>query len=351
MIALNAFQVSATKCEINPDLSVTPNIISFQTVFPGEVHFKPLDVDLSSSFIENPIYDDVEYRIVQKPKPKKDTAWDRAYCAAHPTDYNKCYRSLCPYLSKEVDGTPANDTGVPAYHNPNASSSIALGRLAKSEEDTEDRWTIDLHAPCFKGECDQTNSVAEEYQLNPAWRGETFGCDLVVEVLSVSYSKAVTRTQGFWQTHTAFTSNIFSTKLGGTMNVGTSTHVRAVTNIQSSGQSRLFGAFYSSIPKKTNNVNRTPLDKARVQLLQQLVAAKLNCAAFDCSSANQALINQADAAFAGNSTIAINNLIPLLTTFNQSGDVIPIPPALGNPGSATPSTSQSWANKVFWDNP
>ncbi len=351
ILTLNALRVEATSVTISENLSVTPNVISFETVFPGEVHFKPLDINLSSSFLRNPIYDDVEYRILQKPKPRINRASERSYCSENPTDYRRCYRSLCPYLSKEPDGAPLNDTGVLAYHDPNATSSIALGRLAKSDTDTADHWTIDLHTPCFIGQCDQTNSVLPEYQLDPSLNGEVFGCDLVVEVLRISYSRAITRTIGFWKTHTAFTSSIFSNKLGGTMNVGTSTHVRVVTNIQSPGNSRLFGAFYSSISKKTNNTNRTALDKARMQLLQQLVGARLNCAAFGCAATTQTLLAQADAAYAGNSAAAILALVPQVDTYNNSGDAIPIPPAVGNPGSATPGTSQSWANKVFWNTP
>ncbi|TSC81668.1 MAG: hypothetical protein G01um101420_914 [Parcubacteria group bacterium Gr01-1014_20] len=351
ILTFNALRVEATNVTISENLSVTPNVISFETVFPGEVHFRPLDINLSGSFLSNPIYDDVEYRILQRPKPRIDSALERSYCSENPTDYNRCYRSLCPYLSKEADGAPANDTGVPAYHDPEATSSIALGRLAKSDTDTADHWVIDLHTPCFIGQCDQTRSVAPEYQLDPSLNGEVFGCDLVVEVTNISYSRAITRTIGFWQTHTKFTSKMFTTKLGGTLNVGTSTHVRVITNTQAHSQSRLFGAFYSSISKKTNNTNRTSLDKARMQLLQQLVGARLNCAAFGCTPATQTLLNQADVAYAGNSAAAILALVPQVDAYNNSGDAIPIPPALGSIGSATPGTSQSWANKVFWNTP
>src|SRR3989344_5933705 len=184
-----SLQVSASHVTIDPNLSVSPNVISFSTVFPGEVHFKPLTVDLSSAFLASPIHDDVEYRILQKPKPRIDSPEERAYCASNPTDYTRCYPSLCPYLSKTADNSPQNDTSVPAFHDPNAPTSIAYGRLAKSESDIKDDWVIDLHTPCFRGQCDQTNSVAPEYQLDPSMQGEVFGCDLVVEVLSISYVK------------------------------------------------------------------------------------------------------------------------------------------------------------------
>lgn len=188
-ILMNFMDVSATHVEIDSNLTVSPNIISFSTVFPGEVHFKPLTVDLSDQFLASPIHDDVEYRIIQKPKPRTDTPEERAYCAAYPNDFSRCYPSLCPYLSKTADGAPSNDTSVPAFHDPNAPSSIAYGRLAKSDSDTKDDWIIDLHTPCFKGQCDQANSIPFEYQLDPNMQGEVFGCDLVVEVLSISFVK------------------------------------------------------------------------------------------------------------------------------------------------------------------
>lgn len=351
IILAGSIQVSATHITIDSNLFVSPNVISFETVFPGEVHFRPLSINLSSDFINNLIKDDVEYRILQKPKPRVDSESERAYCSENPTDYTRCYPSLCPYLSKEPDGTPENDTGVPAFHDPTASSSIAYGRLAKSDNDTEDNWIIDLHVPCFRGECDQANRIPPEYQLDPNLNGEKFGCDLVVEVTDISFFQITTRTIGFWQTHTAFTSSVFQTQLGGSMTVGSGSHTRTITNLPGNGQSLLFGAYYSSIPKKTNNQNRSQLDKARIQLLQQLVTAKINCAAFGCPPATQTMITDADNAYASGPASAIQPFITQLDTYNNSGDANPIPSTLGPVGSATPSQSQARANKVFWDAP
>ena len=351
VILVGSIEVRATHVTIDANLSVSPNIISFETVFPGEVLYRPLAVELSGAFLESYLHDDVEYRILQKPKPRVDSAVERSYCEENPTDYTRCYPSLCPYLSKTPDNTPENDTEVPAFHDPNASTSIAYGRLAKSDEDTSDNWVIDLHTPCFRGECDQANSVPATYQLDPSLNGEVFGCDLVVEVTGVSYFQTPTRTIGFWQTHTSFTSNMFQTKLGGSMVVGTGSHTRAITNVSGNGKSRLFGAFYSSIPKKTNETNRNAVDKARVQLLQQLVAAKLNCAAFDCAPPAEDLILAADAAYAGTNAATMISLASQLSASNNAGDALAISDSLGPVGSATPSTSQARANKVFWDTP
>ena len=161
----------------------------------------------------------------------------------------------------------------------------------------------------------------------------------------------MTRTPGFWQTHTTFTSKILQDYLGGSLTVGNVSHLRTITNLAGNGNSRLFGAFYSSIPKKTNNANRTALDKARMQLLQQLVSAKLNCAVFLCPPDIEASLTTADNAYATGTASQIITIANQLSTYNNSGEGLAIPPALGDPGGATPATSQARANKVFWDSP
>lgn len=485
LLFFNYINVSATQVTIDQNLSVTPNIISFTTVFPGEVNFRPLDINLSGTFLQDPYRDDVEYHISQLVMPKNTN--DEDYCQSNPTDHTRCYPSLCPYLSKEADGIPGNDTGVAAFHDPLLPTSIALGRLAKSDNDTIDNWVIDLHTPCFIGECDQTNSTPPEYQLDPSLNGEKFGCNLQVIVDKIScvdgsvivlpqpapspvappcanpnpagdltgtitsqangtatvtneseicsylvgYAsyketdtnidnqiyfssdmrvigpnstisldidvptcayqqdlfygdliesfaggirygsrkltsnhnetngfcptvcapKVVTRTQGFWKTHTQFTSNVFTNQLGGSMTVGAGGHIKTITNLTGNGNSILFGAYYSSISKKTNNQNRTALDKARMRLLRHLVTAKINCAAFTCLPAIQTMITSADQAYATGTASQILNYAGQLDNYNNSGDGGTIPPALGPVGSATPGTSQARANKVFWNTP
>jgi hypothetical protein len=330
-------------------LLVTDTKIPFGIVFPEEVLYKKFNVALSSTFLSNKKYDDIEYHIQQTVKPLKPC--DADYCQKHPTDYTKCYPNLCPYLSKEPDDAYGNDTGVEAFHDPNALSSVAHGVLSRSDNDLADKWTIDLHVPCFAGKCAQDNVIPPGYEANPKLEGKNWGCDLNVVVDKISYLQKTTRTLGFWQTHTTFTSNIFQSKFSGSMTVGSGSHARTITNVQTSSASRLFGAFYSSIPKKTNNTNRISVDNARMQLLQQLVTAKLNCAAFSCPAETQNLITSADSAYGGNNGSLMTTLAGQLNTYNISFDSGPIPPELGDPGSATPGTSQSWANKVFWDSP
>ncbi len=174
--------------------------------------------------------------------------------------------------------------------------------------------------------------------------GETKTCTITND------DQAITRTQGFWSTHTSFTNAIYA-MIGGCMQVGSGAHKGCITNQQSNGMSQLYGAWFSSISKKTNRQTRTGLDHARMILLQQLVTAKLNCTAFICNAQTLADIAAADAAYAGNSVSAILQSAGVMDAYNNSGDSMSFPIGLPAQGSATPKVSQRLANKLFWDLP
>ena len=211
-------------------------------------------------------------------------------------------------------------------------------------------WTLTSPVTCTGVDSSQITQVANGISIN-LLPGNEATCTFVNEKISP------TRTQGFWQTHTSFTSNIFATYFAGGMPIGTAPHKGLITNTQANNQSQLFGAYYSNIAQKSTGkgkaAQRTAIDKARMQLLQQLVTAKLNCAAFGgCPASITSIISNADAAYAaGTSTSAIITATGDLDAFNNSGDTIIISPPLPAPGKATPKTSQSYANLSFWDNP
>jgi hypothetical protein len=163
-----------------------------------------------------------------------------------------------------------------------------------------------------------------------------------------------TRTLGFWQTHTDFTSLILGSEFGtdGLLIGNHSTH-KAGTATGAGGltQAELFGGFYAPIAKTTTGAKRTPVDQARIQLLQQLLAAKLNCVAFGCMATVQTSISNADVAYATGNKATIISSAGLLDAFNNSGDAYAIPAELPATGKATPKDSQSLANKAFWNAP
>lgn len=162
-----------------------------------------------------------------------------------------------------------------------------------------------------------------------------------------------TRTIGFWQTHTNFTSSVFNLAgmqkyVGINSPVVLGSHKGQITN---GNPSQLFGGFYAPIAKTSTGAKRSPVDQARITLLQQLLAAKLNCAAFGCSSATATNIAGADTAYAGNDKNAIMSYVSILDAFNNSGDSGAIPATLPATGKATPDASKVIADLAFWNLP
>ena len=153
-----------------------------------------------------------------------------------------------------------------------------------------------------------------------------------------------TRTQGFWKTHTAYTTSKFGA-FGGTMKLG----VGPYQPIDTIG--KLFGNYYASIPNLYSTTKGKPnkrlaIDQARLQLAHQLITAKLNCKAFGCAADIITLINSADADYSGENKTLILSLAGQLDIYNNSGDTIIIS---GTPGKATPKASQTIANISYWD--
>lgn len=202
-------------------MDITP--IEYGTVFPQEELDKFVDVNLSQSFLDENRVDDVEYVIRQKPKcglpvPQSDPVQYSDFKQAKedasgnficPDGYI-VLPLLCPYLSKHEqspDGTAPggeNDSaGILAFHGDidhwgldTVIATQVRGRLAKSEQDTSDRWKIDLKAPCFQGNCDQgwaeyvrgINPLADPLAYIQPRNNEhqLFGCDLWFEVGGIS---------------------------------------------------------------------------------------------------------------------------------------------------------------------
>lgn len=143
--------------------------------------------------------------------------------------------------------------------------------------------------------------------------------------------RPVTRTQGFWATHTQYTSDVWLSISAGERVIGSKDMGDGVNDV-----GEMFGAFWSKIPKSDGG-SRTPLDQARMQLLQQLVAAMLNVQAFgdDLWGTGATLIAAGRAAFAGDDKGEILGIAEELDAFNKSGDADPLPPGI-DPGPADP---------------
>jgi len=192
-------------------LSVETEALDFGTVFPQEYLEKSFTIALSKSFMEEGDADDVNYVINQKTKCKlapdytgSETLpmyaavnyWANAEGVHECPEFYLPMLSLCPFLSKMPvpEAGEYNDTGVPSYFisyqegcmpRYDQTAHQAVGKLAKSQQDTVDTWTVDLKVPPVKG------YVGQDWPASCAeWTVEKdsqdYGCDLWIEVTGIS---------------------------------------------------------------------------------------------------------------------------------------------------------------------
>lgn len=157
-----------------------------------------------------------------------------------------------------------------------------------------------------------------------------------------------TRTQGFWATHPQLAQIAW---FGGTAYGHTFPGVASVlgdTTLcgRSLDLSALMGGFWSSISQTTSGAKRSSLDQARMQLLQQLLAAELNASAFgSLPSGGAATINAWEAAYCGTNQNAIKSAQQGAASFNTKGDS-----ATFTPGTSADSKGARFiANLAFWN--
>ena len=189
--------------------------LDFGTVFPEEVFNREFEISLSDSFLGQERLDDVEYMLRQKPKcgvPVPDTD-PVEYSSFVPVEDGEegtfvCPQGsvelplLCPYLSKHVvrddcivSDIPGESTcdGIDAFHGPLSNWTLANtidtelnDRLSIADRTTTALWNIDLHTPCFEGQCAQDNVIPADYVADPANEHQLYGCDLWFEVTGFS---------------------------------------------------------------------------------------------------------------------------------------------------------------------
>ncbi len=161
-------------------------------------------------------------------------------------------------------------------------------------------------------------------------------------------SNGATRTQGFWATHPQLAKIAWE---GGTGFGHTFPGVAATigdTKLcgRPLGSNEVMGGFWSSVSSKSTGAKRSSLDQARMQLLQQLLAAELNASAFGSApSGGAATINSWEAAYCGTNQTAIKNAQQASASFNTKGDSSTFTPGT----SADSKNARSIANYTFWD--
>jgi len=157
-----------------------------------------------------------------------------------------------------------------------------------------------------------------------------------------------TRTQGFWATHLSLSDAVwFSGTVGGHTYTGVADKLIGTHLIGNDG--KLMGAFWSNIASistaKGNAGKRSNLDQARMQLLQQLVAAILNNAAFGSSPSGSISIANAKWAFQYGTLAQVRAAMSAMAAFNQSGDTLAFTPGV----AANGKQAKDAADLSFWD--
>ncbi|MFL5679457.1 MAG: hypothetical protein ACJ77B_02510, partial [Chloroflexota bacterium] len=161
--------------------------------------------------------------------------------------------------------------------------------------------------------------------------------------------QGTTRTQGFWSTHPLLASAAW---FGGTTSGHTFPGVAAMPGIGDrllcgraiDTNGKLMGAFWSAIPKTSSGAKREAIDQARMQLLQQLVAAELNRSAFGTSPGVGSFAGW-ETALCGTNVTAIKTAAEQAGSFNEAGDAGAFTPG----ASADSKGAKALANIPFWD--
>jgi len=144
-----------------------------------------------------------------------------------------------------------------------------------------------------------------------------------------------TRSQGFWATHSDQAKYFWDTTNANVCGKDANTYPI------------MEGGFWSSIPKLSDGkTSRTSLDQARMQLVQQLIAAKLNVKAFGLTLDNPNLISDANNICKTGTPSQIIAQVGILDQFNTSGDKASWSPSYQQ---GTGGYKGDTADKKFWD--
>ena len=158
-----------------------------------------------------------------------------------------------------------------------------------------------------------------------------------------------TRTQGFWATHSQLANIAW---FGGSGFNNTFPGVAGVSGIGDTtlcGRSldtlgKVMGSFWSGVSTTSTGAKRSPLDQARMQLLQQLIAAELNASAFGSAPVTGTFAAW-ESAYCGTSQSDIKNAQQQAAAFNSAGDSSTFTPGT----SADSKTGRALATLTFWD--
>jgi hypothetical protein len=105
------------------------------------------------------------------------------------------------------------------------------------------------------------------------------------------------------------------------------------------------GGFWANVAKTSTGAKRSQLDQARMQLLQQLLAAILNNQIFGSVPTGSISIDLARTYYCTGTLKQVKDAMSAMASFNTSGDM-----GLFTPGaSADPKAARALADIAFWD--
>jgi len=193
-----------------------------------------------------------------------------------------------------------------------------------------------------------SSTVSGPSVVDPTAVVSILGAGDTVTITFENTAPLVTRTQGFWATHLKLADAVwFGGSIGGQPFAGLSEADRTFGDHVIDSDAKLMAAFWANVAKTSLGVKRGQLDQARMQLLQQLIAAMLNNAAFGSSPTGSISIAQAKTAFLTGNLGEVKAAMSAMASFNEGGDSgIFTPGVAANAKDAKYAATQA---STFWD--
>jgi hypothetical protein len=203
---------------------------------------------------------------------------------------------------------------------------INIGSSTISENTPPAGWTLtDAACSGYTGGGTGAGPLDPSTGVPTSWNFIANYGDQVVCMYNNSNAQA-TRTQGFWATHTNLANNVWNggthLPVGSTAVVGSGDEFLCgvlITANPTPVENVLMGGFWSNIAQMSGKGGkRSAIDQARMQMVQQYLAALLNNHMF--GSGIPKMFKDARDAYCGSSASAIQTEIGILGAFNSQGD-------------------------------
>ncbi len=169
------------------------------------------------------------------------------------------------------------------------------------------------------------------------------GATIVIGTGSNAGDFAPGATVGFWATHRLLLEAVWNGgTIGGHTFAGTADKTLCGVSLTTA---EVLGGFWANIAKTTGNEKRSDIDQARMQLLQQLLAAILNNAAFGSAPTGPITMAVARDNYCNGTQGQIKDAAAAMAAFNESGDSGVFTPGV----AANGRDAKNHAEIAFWD--